>query len=67
MPMYSAPFSAPNLTPAFGLGSYNRTGPAILLGGPRSKIGSQNRIYSSFRTAEQRAAYVQYLAFLLGK
>jgi hypothetical protein len=66
MPRYNGPYSYPSLTPTYGLGSYARTGPAILVGGPRSKIGSQMRIYNYFRTPDSRAAYVLYLRKLIG-
>ena len=39
----------PSLTPTYGLGSYGRTGMAILIGGPRTKNGSQGRIYAWFK------------------
>ena len=36
----------PSLTPTYGLGSGSRTGAAILISSPRTKIGSQGRIYA---------------------
>ena len=56
----------PSLTPAYGLGSYGRTGAAIAIGAPRNKIGSQNRIYSYWKSKGQGQAYEQYLIQALG-
>jgi len=55
-----------SLTPLYGLGSYGRTGAAVLLGSPRSKIGSQGRIYNSFRTQAERSAYIAFLIKRIG-
>ena len=66
MGRFSPPYSYPSLTPTYGLGSYGRTGPAIIVGGSRSKIGTQNRIYNSFRKQSERAAYILYLKKMIG-
>jgi len=52
----------PSLTPTYGLGSYGRTGAAILIGGPRTTIASQGRIYSWY---SKRGYGQQYKAYLL--
>ena len=52
----------PYLTPTYGLGSSSRTGPAILISSPRTKIGSQGRIYSYEKKNGQGQ---QYICFLL--
>ena len=46
-------YGFPSLTPAYGLGSYGRTGAALTISSPRSKIGSQGRIYAYYRTRGQ--------------
>jgi hypothetical protein len=56
----------PVLTPMYGLGSYGRTGAAITISSPRTKIGSQNRIYSFYKNRGQGYAYEQYLINALG-
>jgi hypothetical protein len=43
---YLAINSPPYLQPMSGLGSYNRTAGAIILGGPRAGAGSAVRIYN---------------------
>jgi hypothetical protein len=60
------PYSYPSLTPAYGLGSYGRTGAALLISSPRTKIGSQGRIYNFFKGQNERAAYVNYLKQVIG-
>jgi hypothetical protein len=56
----------PSLTPAYGLGSYGRTGPAILISSPRTRIGSQGRIYAFYKSRGQGPEYVNYLAMSIG-
>ena len=56
----------PALTPAYGLGSYGRTGAALTISSPRSKIGSQGRIYAFYKSKGQGQAYEQYLINALG-
>jgi len=56
----------PSLTPAYGLGSYGRTGPAILISSPRTRIGSQGRIYAFYKSRGQGQEYINYLAMLIG-
>jgi len=60
------PNGYPALTPMYGLGSYGRTGPATLISSPRSKIGSQGRIYSYFKQNGKGQEYEQYLINALG-
>ena len=60
------PFGYPSLTPAYGLGSYGRTGPAILISSPRTKNGSQGRIYAWMKNHGQGQEYVQFLINALG-
>jgi len=36
----------PYLQPTPGLGSYNRSGGAVILGGPRAGAGSASRVYN---------------------
>ena len=52
------------LTPAYGLGS--RTGIAINISSPRSKLGSQGRIYAWYRARGQGQYYEQLLINSLG-
>jgi hypothetical protein len=56
----------PSLTPMYGLGSNGRTGAAIILGGPRTKIGSQGRVYAWMNNHGQGLAYERYLIAFLG-
>ena len=51
----------PVLTPAYGLGSYGRTGMALLISSPRTKLGSQNRIYSYYNRLGKGQEYIQFL------
>jgi hypothetical protein len=60
------PSGFPVLTPAYGLGSYSRTGPAITISSPRTKIGSQGRIYAYMKKIGQGYEYEQYLINVLG-
>lgn len=55
-------YTYPSLTPYYGLGSYGRTGAAVLISSPRNKVGSQGRIYSWYRS---RGLGQQYINFLL--
>ena len=56
----------PVLTPAYGLGSYGRTGAALLISSPRNKLGSQGRIYAWMKNHGQGQQYVQFLINVLG-
>jgi hypothetical protein len=56
----------PVLTPAYGLGSYGRTGAALTISSPRTKIGSQGRIYAYYKARNQGYEYEQYLINALG-
>ena len=59
-------YGFPSLTPAYGLGSYGRTGPALLISSPRNSIGSQARIYSYYKNRGQGYQYERYLINALG-
>lgn len=54
----------PLLTPAYGLGS--RTGIAINISSPRTKLGSQGRIYAWYRARGQGQYYEKLLINSLG-
>lgn len=56
----------PSLTPAYGLGSYGRTGAAITISSPRTKIGSQGRIYAFYKSKGLGQQYEQELINALG-
>ncbi len=56
----------PVLTPNYGLGSYGRIGPAMTISSPRTKIGSQGRIYAFYKSRGQGQQYEQYLIDMLG-
>jgi hypothetical protein len=60
------PSGYPVLTPAYGLGSYGRTGAALTISSPRNKIGSQGRIYAYYKSIGQGQQYEQYLINALG-
>jgi hypothetical protein len=56
----------PSLTPTSGLGSGARTRAAILISGPRTRIGSQGRIFAWMRNNGQGYQYIQFLLNVLG-
>jgi len=60
------PSGFPALTPAYGLGSYGRTGAALTISSPRTKIGSQGRIYAWYKARGQGQYYEQLLINALG-
>lgn len=60
------PYGYPVLTPAYGLGSSGRTGVALAISSPRTKLGSQGRIYAYYRSRGQGYEYEQYLINALG-
>jgi hypothetical protein len=60
------PFGYPVLTPAYGLGSYSRTGPSLLISSPRTKNGSQGRIYAYMKNRGQGPQYINFLINVLG-
>jgi hypothetical protein len=60
------PSGFPALTPAYGLGSYGRTGAALAISSPRTKIGSQGRIYAYMKNRGQGYQYEQFLINALG-
>ena len=67
MAMYVLPGTGrPALTPMYGLGSYGRTAAAVLIGGPRSTIGNQGRIYNWYANRGQGEQYKAYLLRSLG-
>jgi len=66
MPAYRANTGYPPLTPMYGLGSYGRTGAAVLISSPRTKLGSQGRIYAYMKTRGQGQQYIQFLITALG-
>jgi len=51
----------PVLSPTYGLGSYGRTGMAVLISSPRNKLGSQGRIYSWMKNHGKGQQYIQFL------
>ena len=60
------PYTYPSLTPTYGLGSYGRTGAAILISSPRTKVGSQGRIYAYQKARGQGPQYIQFLINSIG-
>jgi len=56
----------PSLVPSYGLGSYSRTGPALLISSPRTKNGSQGRIYAYMKRIGQGQEYINFLLRALG-
>jgi hypothetical protein len=60
------PYGYPSLTPTYGLGSYGRTGVAVNISSPRTKIGSQGRIYAYYKSKGQGQDYINYLINSLG-
>ena len=60
------PHGYPVLTPAYGLGSYGRTGAALTISSPRTRIGSQGRIYAYYKQRGKGQEYEQYLINALG-
>jgi hypothetical protein len=56
----------PSLTPTYGLGSGARTGLAVAISSPRTKIGSQGRVYAFYSQRGQGELYKQQLATQLG-
>jgi hypothetical protein len=60
------PYGYPVLTPAYGLGSYGRTGVALTISSPRTKLGSQGRIYAYYKQRGEGQLYEQYLIDALG-
>ena len=60
------PYGYPSLNPTYGLGSYGRTGAAVLISSPRTKNGSQGRIYAWMKNQGQGQEYVQFLINVLG-
>jgi len=67
MPQYYVRRGYPSLTPTYGLGSYGRTGAAVLISSPRCKIGSQGRIYGWMVRNNKGPQYIQFLLNSLGR
>lgn len=63
---YTRNVGYPVLTPTYGLGSYGRTGAAVLISSPRNNIGSQGRIYAYMKRHGQGQQYVQFLIRAIG-
>jgi hypothetical protein len=57
----------PSLAPTSGLGSYGRTGAAVLISSPRNRIGSQGRIYAYMKRIGQGQQYINFLIRVLGR
>jgi hypothetical protein len=55
------------LAPTPGLGSYGRTGAAVLISSPRNRIGSQGRIYAYMKRIGQGQQYINFLIRVLGR
>ena len=66
MPPYYVRTGYPSLTPTYGLGSYGRTGPAVLISSPRCKIGTQGRIYQWFVRKNRGPEYISFLLNAIG-
>jgi len=65
--MFSGPRPTyPSLTPTYGLGSYGRTGTALLISSPRNKIGSQGRIYAYYSSRGEGTQYINFLKQAIG-
>ena len=58
--------SSGSLTPTYGLGTGNRTVGAILLGSPRTKIGSANRIYNYLARTQDASYALTYMRDVSG-
>ena len=56
----------PSLTPTYALGSYGRTGAALLINNARTKNGSQGRIYAWMKNHGQGPQYINFLIKVLG-
>ena len=56
----------PALTPAYGLGTSARTGVAINISSPWTRLGSQGRIYAFYKNRGQGQLYINYLINVLG-
>jgi hypothetical protein len=59
-------YGFPALTSMYGLGSYGRTGAATVISSPRTRIGSQGRIYAYYKARGEGQQYQQYLINVLG-
>ena len=55
----------PALTPLYGLGSGARTGSAVCISSPRTRNGSQGRIYAWMKNHGQGYQYIQFLLSIL--
>jgi hypothetical protein len=59
-------YGYPVLSPSYGLGSRGRTGAALTISSPRTKLGSQGRIYAFYKQRGEGQLYEQYLINALG-
>jgi hypothetical protein len=65
---YNMNFVRPgSLSPTYGLGSYGRTGAAVLISSPRTKNGSQGRIYAWMKNNGQGQQYIDFLINVLAR
>ena len=55
----------PNLSPSYGLGSYSRTAGALFISSPRTKLGSQNRIYAWMKKNNKGRQYLNTIGPLI--
>lgn len=60
-------FGFPSLSPMPGLGSGSRTGSAVLISSPRTRLGSQGRIYAYMKRIGQGPQYINFLIRVLGR
>ena len=60
-------FYSYSLNPTSGLGSYGRTGAAVLISSPRTKNGSQGRIYAYMKSIGQGQQYINFLINVIGR
>lgn len=55
-----------SLTPMYGLGSYGRIRGSIVISSPRTRLGSQGRIYAYYAARGKGQEYLAYLRQALG-
>ena len=67
---YNMPYTRntgyPVLTPAYYCLGYGRIGSAILISSPRTKIGSQGRIYAYMKNQGLGGQYINFLIKAIG-
>jgi hypothetical protein len=59
------PFGFPSLTPTYGLGQQGRTAAGVLISSPRTRIGSQGRIYAWMKQHGKGPQYINFLISIL--